>query len=642
MASAIGTERLLLVLDNFEHLLDAAGVVVDLLMSCPNLNVLVTSRSVLRLTGEHGFEVPPLALPDPDRHIPLEQLAAYDAVRLFTERAQAVRSSFAVTAENAAAIAGICARLDGLPLAIELAAARSNVLSPQAMLTRLGQRLPILTGGPRDAPLRQKTMRNAIAWSHDLLTEEEQIFFRRLSVFAGGFTLDAAEAVTADGQADRRTDGESPPPVRLSALPSALDLVDSLVGKSLLHQAESLDGESRFMMLETVREFGLEQLAESGESAATQDRHAAWYLQLAEEAWAATFASAEYRKWTLRVAAEHDNLRAALVWFDANGAVESGLRMAASLWPFWYLRGHISEGRGWLERSLARAGESSPAYRARAAVGLSQLSLFQGDFDRAVPLAEESLAYYRSTQDTAGIALALDLLGRVAENTGNDVEAAAIYAEILDQYRTIGDDHHLIMALVNLADTAYRLGDYDRSEVLTDEALALTNAIGNQHTQAWPLANAAQLALVRGDRDRARALNEEALALHVALGSKIGVADSLAGLAAVAASLGHHEIAASWLGSADALCETVGVPLLPHHGQYDRTVAAVRSALGDAKYRAAYESGRQRRVDDAIAEAQTLLADRPETPHCDTARHQESLWDSRRASSTCCSWSPRA
>ncbi|HET8645992.1 MAG TPA: hypothetical protein VFO85_10905, partial [Vicinamibacteria bacterium] len=348
-------KALLLILDNLEQVLAAAPDIATLLANCPELVVLATSRAPLHISGERMVRIAPLPLPDPlpghDAAAPAAEVLRSDAVRLFVERAQDVSNDFALTEENAGAVAAICRQLDGLPLAIELAAARVKILPPPALQARLERRLPLLTGGPRDAPQRQRTMRDAIAWSYDLLRDEEQALFRSLSVFVGGFTLDAAAAV-ARGE-DSANGAEEL---------ALLDGISALVEASLLAVADTAGDQPRYGMLETVREFGLEMLAASGEERAARQRHADYFQLLAERAHDAAL------RGSFRSSLVDDlaNLRAALAWFEQAGEAEQSLRLAGALWPIWYVRGPYHEGRDWVERALARGGDADAAARGRA------------------------------------------------------------------------------------------------------------------------------------------------------------------------------------------------------------------------------------------------------------------------------------
>jgi len=432
--------RLLLVLDNFEQVVEAAPLVADLLGTCPGLTVLVTSRVRLRLTGEREHPVPPLALAlaRTGDAPALEEVAGSEAVRLFVERAQAVKDDFALTDENAQAVADICRRLDGLPLAIELAAAWVKVLPPAALLARLERRLPLLTGGGRDVPRRQQTMRDTIAWSDDLLTPREQRLFRRLAVFVGGFTLEAAEAVALGDGEDVDVD--------------VLDGIAALADHSLLRQEPGTDGVPRYFMLETVREYGGERLAEGGEADAARRAHAAHYLGVAERAEAAFYGSRP-EPWRDLLETEHDNFRAALAWAGAAGEVETALRLGARLEPLWWVLGHAGEGRRWLERALAGGDGAPDAVRAEALGVAGRLAWQQGDHAGATALAADALALARPTGDRAGMAGALNVLGMVAGARGRQAEARQRFEAALALYRAVGDRNWVGWALINLGST---------------------------------------------------------------------------------------------------------------------------------------------------------------------------------------------
>jgi predicted ATPase len=384
-------KHLLLFLDNFEQVVTTAPLLVELLRTCPYLKILVTSRTLLRVSGEHEFTVSPLAVPDLSQLPVPEALSQYAAVALFLQRAQALRPDFRMTSANAPTIAEICVRLDGLPLALELAAARIKLFSPQALLIRLGQRLQVLTSGTRDAPARQQTLRNTIEWSYNLLDASERRLFRQISVFVGGCTLHAVEAVC----------------VALGDEAGAvLNGAASLIDKNLLQQIEQDEEEPRFVMLETLREFGLECLTTSGETEATRHAHAAYYLQLAEEAVPKWFGP-EQKAWFDRLEREHDNLRAALNWLLEQGeereSIEMALRLGVALWYFWLIRFHRSEGQDFLERALARSKGITVTVRAKALWAAGNLAGYRGDFARGEVLCQESLALFREVRDTVGI-----------------------------------------------------------------------------------------------------------------------------------------------------------------------------------------------------------------------------------------------
>ena len=484
-------KRTLLVLDNLEQVIAAAPYVGELLMATPTLSVLATSRLPLRLRAEREYPVPPLALP-PANGTPPEHLLQYEAVRLFVERAQAVRGGFALTAETAPAVAEITRRLDGLPLAIELAAARVRLLPPAALLARLEKRLPLLTGGPRDAPARQQTLRDAIAWSYDLLTADEQTLFRRLSIFAGGFSLEAAEAVAnPEGGLD------------------VLDGLERLSEHSLLRPVAGADGEPRFTMLETIREFGLEQLAQHGEAEATRRTHAEFFLALVEEA-EPKLTSPEQLAWLERLEAEHDNVLAALGWALVSDA-QIALRLAGGLAWFWYFRGYLREGRAWLDRILAASGDPGPLHvGAFAAAG--RLARHLGDYQGAIAVLERSLELARSFQDRRGEALALHELGALAGLAeGDAAREAALTEASLAVWRELGDSWGIARTLNNLGYEAYLQGDLDRAVSLLDEGVTLAREAGDRSVLAYIVDSRGVVAEAQGELERATDLYQEAL-----------------------------------------------------------------------------------------------------------------------------------
>jgi predicted ATPase/class 3 adenylate cyclase/DNA-binding CsgD family transcriptional regulator len=517
-------KELLLLLDNFEQVLGAAVEVAALLAGCPRLEVLVTSRATLHVRGEQEFAVPPLSVPDP-KHLPdLVALSQYEAVALFISRAQAVKPEFQVTKANAPAVAEICARLDGLPLAIELAAARSKLLPPEALLARLGQRLQTLTSGARDAPVRQQTLRNAIQWSYDLLDAAEQRLFRRLSVSAGGCTLEAAEAICA-----APSDGNEASQV--------LDIVASLIDKSLLQQTGLESEEPRFAMLETIRAYGLEVLAASGEIEVTRQAHAKYYLRLSEEA-EPELGGPRQAVWLERLEQEHDNLRAALGWSleraEEGPSPEMAQRLAGALWRFWEVRGHWSEGRTFLEQALAGSKASAGLVQVKALKAAAHLAFVQCDNDRAEVLYEECLVRCRELGDTAGIALSLRVLGAIAGTRHNFGVAITLSEESLALYREVGDKEGIALSLGNLAELVAFKGDHARAISLSEESLALLRALGDRVLIAYGLSCLAVHFIVsQGDLATGRALLEESLALCREMGDKEVTAMALGLLAQV-------------------------------------------------------------------------------------------------------------
>lgn len=508
-------KQVLLVLDNFEQILDAAPLVSEILAAAPRVKILVTSREVLRVYGEHDFSVPPLVVPDP-AHLPsLERLTQYEAVRLFIDRARSVKAGFMITNENAPAVAELCNRLDGLPLAIELAAARIKLLPPQAMLARLTNRLQLLTGGARDLPARQQTLRGAITWSYDLLNEGEKILFQRLAIFVGGCTIEAAEQVC-------QVSGDLPVDI--------LDGVESLVDKSLIRQDEDTSqvSEPRFMMLETIHEFGLERLEASGTAPELRRRHSEYYRTLAAEAEPALLGD-DHISWLDRLEAEYGNLRAALEWTQP---AEARLQFAAALIWFWYLRGYWREGRRWLEEALAQSAANTPD-RAKALFGAGGFAWFMGDLPAARSHLEESVALWRTLGDTGGLAYPLAILGLMALFQSNPVQARAHLEESVTNLRAAGDRWGLAFALANLGRLAQYEGDYTQATTHLEESLALFRAIGHRWGIAFALDNLGNVTIARGEYVQAAALLQESVPLLRKMKEKLGLAISLNNLGRV-------------------------------------------------------------------------------------------------------------
>jgi predicted ATPase len=506
---------MLLVLDNFEHLIQGASVVAELLATAPNLKILVTSRAALHVYGEQEFPVPPLALPDSKSAPSLEVLSQSPAVALFVQRAAAAKPDFELNAENAHAVAEICARLDGLPLAIELAAARVKVLSLSAMRTRLESRLQLLTGGARDLPQRQQTLRAAIDWSYDLLSTAEQKLFRRLSVFAGGCTLEAVEAV-CDTKADLDLD--------------LLDGMASIVDKSLLQQVEQASGESRFVMLETIREYAREKLEASKEGASTKRAHAAYCLVLAEEE-VTEQAGAEGPGWLERFTLEHGNFRAALEWLIETGDAEWGLRLGAALFRFWEAREYLAEGSDSLGKLLKLKGAVVPTKaRARALFAAGVLVGAQGDYAVANALFIESLDIARHLGDKQSAAVSLNAMGVNARDRNDLAGAHSLLEESLGLWRDLGDLTAIARALSNLANILKLQGEYDHARSLHSECLAIFQGLEDSTGIAWSLNSQGDVARDQGDYAAAQKLYEEGLAIFRKLGDRWGIAGTLADL----------------------------------------------------------------------------------------------------------------
>jgi predicted ATPase/class 3 adenylate cyclase/Tfp pilus assembly protein PilF len=631
-------KQMLLVLDNFEQVIDAASLLSELLSGAPGLKVLVTSREVLRLSGETDYPVPPLSLPDLRRLPPLNRLTQYEAVALFIERAVAVKPAFTVTNENAPAVAEICYRLDGLPLAIELAAARVRVLPPQRMLAELSHRLSFLMGGARDLPARQKTLRGAIDWSHDLLNADEQKLFRRLSVFVGGSTLEAIETVC-----------------HIEPALSVLETLESLVGKSLVKQTEA-HGQPRLVMLETIREYARDRLIAAGEAERVRERHRVCFLALAEEA-KPKLMGAEQAEWLRRLDEEHDNLRSALEWSLIGPSSRGGLRLCGALQRFWWARGYLSEGRESCARILGKKGAQEPTQeRAKALKTAGVLAYQQGDYPAARALDEESLAIHRLLGDRRGIAGSLNNLGLVACDQGDFSAAKALHQESLAIMRDVGDRKGIANSVNNLGNVAFDQGDFFLSRKLYEESLAIARELGDREGVARVLGNLGNVAKHEGDLFSARALHEESLAIKrelgyrqriasslnsladldldqgnlasaqalyreaLAIGRELGerlrIAFSLEGLAAVFDLLGRAPRAARIWGAAERLRTESGSPLPPKDRPvYDRRVAAARAALGDdAAFDRAWQEGGALTLEQAIEIALDETVERPTAP----------------------------
>jgi predicted ATPase/DNA-binding CsgD family transcriptional regulator len=588
----LSDRRLLLLLDNFEQVVEAAPPVAALLGACPGLKALVTSRVRLRVSGEREYPVPPLTLPTLEALSTANEATDSEAVRLFVDRALAVRPDFALTAENAPAVAEICRRLDGLPLAIELAAARVKVLSPPALLARLERRLPLLTGGGQDMPARQQTMRAAIGWSHDLLAPEEQVLFRRLAIFVGGFTLEAAESIVGSDVGD------------------VLEGIASLADKSLLRQAEHDVGEPRFGMLETIREFGLEQLATGGDEAATRRAHAVWYGQLAERSWE-RFTSKADAEWLDQVEADHDNLRAALVWLEQNDDTAAALRLAGALWPFWHRHSHRREGHGWLERTLDQAWQfgGGGAARVRALYGAAYLARNRGDYERANALATECLELTSELGDRWGASRALQLLAFVALAQGEYDRTTAYAGQALELLESLGEaSGFTAWARSDLGMATYGRGDLAQALHVLEEALAVYRRFADSFGTALTLGYLGLVECDRGEYTNAAARFTESLPLWQEVANQENQSEWLAGVATLAAAQKEFEQAARLFGAAEALRDTLGHAFtLPERAAFERGESAARTALGETAVAAAEVAGRALPLESVLAEARAFL-----------------------------------
>lgn len=522
-----GPVPVLLLLDNFEHLLPASALIVDLLQASASLKILVTSRAALRVYGEHEFPVPPLALPEERQIHSLEALLKNPAVALFAQRAAAVKPDFSLTLENARAVVEICSRVDGLPLAIELAAARSKMLSPHAMLARLESRLQLLTAGARDLPERQQTLRKTIDWSYDLLNEPEQKLLRRLGVFPGGCTLEGAEAVC-----DARSD--------LGA--EIFEVMASLVDKSLVLQADASSEEPRFAMLETIREYCLERLDETGEGQGVRRAQAAWCLVLAEEG-NPELNESERAAWLARCDLEHDNFRAALDWLFQSPDLEWAFRLSLALFRFWDMREHLAEGRARLEAAFRLGGPEYADKHAKAALYLSAITTSQGDFSSASRFVEQSLGICRNLGDQWGIAIALNACAIIARDRGDYATAQKHCEEALSHWRRLGDQVAVARCLHNFANLLKLGGEYGRARAVLQEAAQIFAELEDRSGAAWSLSQQGDIALEQGDPGAARSLYQQALAAFRSAGDRWGTGRSLTDLGYVACELGDHTTA---------------------------------------------------------------------------------------------------
>jgi len=601
MTSALHAADMLLVVDNFEHVLAAASVLTELLANCPRLKILVTSRVLLRVNGEHALAIPPLNLPDPQSSLPLDELVRFSAIQLFTERAQAVDGTFALSETIAPRVAEICRRLDGLPLAIELVAPRVRHLALPELLDRLGRLLPLLTGGSRDQPSRLQTMRNAITWSYDLLEAHEQLVIRRLAIFTGGFSLEAAEQVVG------AKPGEPDEDDRWFRIHSVVDDLGTLIDASLLQTEISPDGAVRYLMLETIREFALERLDTSGEADQIRRAHSAYFLILAERYQYAALLPDGDRVLTL-LEAEHANLRASLVWLQEAGEVGLLLRLTAALGNFWSELGHYQEGHDWLERSLA-LDSAAPADRSRALVSLGMNEIYQGKHQAAGISLTEGLAGCRDEGNAFETSLALLGLGGLATLQGDLDHAAALLEECLAVSQTVPDRRLAgIMgawAMINLAVVARALGDHLLADQRLVEALRLMRDAGYTAGIIMSLGDLGDLARDQSNHVRALGFYREALGLSWGHPGRRAVTDVIEAVGIVAVAVGQAERGVRLLGASEALRERVGLRfrVLENQVAMEQALTAARAALGEDAFAAIWTAGRSLGPAQALEEA---------------------------------------
>jgi predicted ATPase/DNA-binding CsgD family transcriptional regulator len=613
LRAVVGDRRLLLVLDNMEHVADAAPLIADLLGDCPGLKVLVTSRIRLRISGEQEYPVSPLGLAAEEARPAVATVATAEAVRLFLARARGVDPDFTLTEQNVAAVAAICRRLDGLPLAIELAAARSHVLPPRALLARLEPRLPLLTGGGRDLPARQQTMRAAIAWSYDLLSPDEQALFRRLAVFRGGFSLAAAQAV-----------GPAAGALGLDILEGITALADH----HLLRLAQPSDAdadEPRYLLLETVREFGLEQLAASGDEAAVRQAHAEHFVGLSEAA-AAGLVPPELPRWLRLLEADLANIRAALDWLRSHGRIEDALRLLTNMTRFWLDPPHVAEGRAWFTMLMPLAGpEIAPVIQAKALLAAANIAILQRDYEAAQPLSERALALCQTIGDDRHTCVALGTVGYLAMDQGDLDRAADLLAEARARALASGCFWDAAEAVNNLARVATVRGEWREAMSLHGESLAEWNRIGDTDNAISALGSLSWLYRVTGDVDRAYDANRTVLDYAVEHHQRYAIAAFLTGFAALAHGQGLHAEAVRLFAAADVQFRTLGTPLPRNYQRAnDEIVAKLRQRLGEGAFTAAWSDGQHLTLDDAVAEARAIP--RPsDPPHELTPREVEVL-----------------
>jgi predicted ATPase/transcriptional regulator with XRE-family HTH domain len=594
VCAALSNRATLLVLDNMEQILDAATDVAALLAGAPNLRLLVTSRGALRLSGEHRFPVRVLQLPAPGSAATLDEVAATEAIALFITRAKMAQPGFALTEANAPTIVEICRRLDGLPLAIELAAARIPLLPPAALLARMERRLPLLTGGARDLPARLQTMRAAIAWSYDLLTPSEQADFRRLAVFMGGFTLEAAEAVMAIGDEERAA---------LDAPADPLDRIAALVERGLLWQSEQPDGDARFGMLETIREFGLEQLTASGEEETARRAHAHWYLSLAVDFEADGYAPSAS---TLnRMERELPNFRMALAWFESTEDAAMELLLAQSLFLVWHQRSHRDEGRSWLERALSRTPDTRSSVRAAALLELGLLEQNLARPERGFPYVVQGLELARGLDDRDNTLFAIRILAQFEVDDGDDERAWQLLDE-LESWGRQSDDPVDFPAVVSQLRglLARRRGDRQRARSFLIDAFERSTTSGDIYERAIALELLGLVQCDSGEFTRAAASFLESLDDWKAVGTRESLIDWLAIVATLAEATGEPVRACRWFGAVEAHAEILAFNFpLPERREFARTAGRVRKGPADPNWTA----GRNLSLDQATEEAAVWL-----------------------------------
>lgn len=647
LIDALRGRKLLLVLDNVEQVVAAAPDVASILSALPELTILATSRVALRVRAEFEYGVAPLPTPALSENGQLEHIARNPAVALFADRARAVDPSFALTEQNSPDIAAICGRLDGLPLAVELAAARISLMGPRALLQRLDRRLPMLTGGPRDLPARQRTLQDSIAWSYELLAPEHQESFRRLSVFAGGCSFESVVAVSQPvPEAESGQDF-------VDSDQQAFAAVTALVEANILRRDDTEDYNTRYQMLETIREFGFGQLIAQGEEPGVRRVHARLMVAIAEEAEDA-LVGPEQRRWYQRLDAEHENLRAALQWCISASEAELAQRLAAALWRYWAVRGFLLEARSWLEQALSMPGAPAvaPLVHAKALHRQGNVAIDLGDYVAARRRCEESLAICQSLDDSGGIASTLNGLGLVAAFEGDYVSAATFHSAALERRRALDDLLGLGNSLTNLGNALHAQGDVTGAERLLREALQVRQAMGDSGSVAYAYLNIAELAHGRGDQAEALELFEKSLSLFQQIGDQLGVAyalhilgvvhgdlgdgakamplhreslglrremgdrrgqiecvEGIASLLAIGPDTARHQAAIQLTSAATALRETIGAPRPPsEQASHRRLVDTMQAAMATGEFRKAWNQGERMTLAETVERAESVAA----------------------------------
>ena len=652
LVEALAAKDMLLVIDNCEHLVEEAARLADaLLASCPRLKVLATSREHLGVSGEVVWAVPPLSLPGDTTNevLTADTLMRYEAVRLFSDRARLRLPDFELTQENAQSVARVCRKLDGIPLAIELATARMGALAVEQVAQRLDVSLDVLKGNARSAAPRQQTLRATLDWSYDLLAEDERAFFRRLSVFVGGWTLEAADEVCSGDGIERE---------------DVLDLLGGLVDKSLVVAGAGRGGTMRYGMLEPIRQYARQKLEEGGHASGLRDSHAAFYVVLAEKA-EPELAGPRQEVWMERLEGEHDNMRAALSWVLERGEAESALRLVAALWRFWHTRGHASEGVGWMERAIAQSEPTASPVRVKALEGMGWLTQLQGDFDRARANYEEMLELSQEIGDKGNAATALNSLGTVAVQQGDNSRARTLLQEnlrVIEELQEEGDPATALKRFYACNLLGYLAlneeGDYEQATALWEESLALAKEAGDTFLVGNTLANLGHPALMQGDYERAKARSEEALEVSYKLGGtsawfassaliNLGIAalgmgeqerateaferallagrdtgakprviESLEGMAGLAGAAGRADRAARLWGAAEAAREADGIALSPgERALHEPHLDSARSRLGETAWEEALAKGRAMSLEEAADYA--VIGDTGRSPNPD-------------------------